>query len=223
VSGFVYRIHRACSTWDLFNKSLEKAKRILEKNQYPPDFYEPIIEKTLRDIIQGKESATEQQNTDTPTETNQVKKQLVFVQYRGKCTDDYARALHRANAPCTIVMTLRKLKTVLPSTKPPIEKIIRSGIVYQFTCPHCKMCYVGCTTRHLKIRADEHRTKKTQPVAKHAKNCSITPEYEDFEILASSSRSQDFLMTLEALWIRELNPQINTKDEYKTKELTIKL
>ena len=50
-----------------------------------------------------------------------------------------------------------------------------------------------------------------------------TPEYEDFEILPSSSRSQDFLMTLEALWIRELDPQINTKDEYKTKELTIKL
>ena len=83
------------------------------------------------------------------------------------------------------------------------------------------MCYVGCTTTHLKIRADEHRTKKTQPVAKHAKNCSITPEYEDFEILASSSRSQDFLMTLEALWIRELDAKFNTN--YKIKELTIKL
>ena len=222
VSGFVYRIHRACSTWDLFSKSLDKAKRILEKNQYPPDFYEPIIDKTLRDIIQGKEVRAEQEQ-EGRTEEERVKKQLVFVQYRGKCTDDYARALHRINAPCTIVMTLRKLKTVLPSSKPPIEKIIRSGVVYKFTCPHCKMCYVGCTTRHLKVRADEHRTKKAQPVAKHTKNCNIVPTYEDFEILASSSRSQDFLMTLEALWIRELDPTINTKDEYKTKELTIKL
>ena len=44
-----------------------------------------------------------------------------------------------------------------------------------------------------------------------------------FEILTSTSRSQDFLMALEALWVRELDPKINTKDEYKTKELTIKL
>ena len=50
-----------------------------------------------------------------------------------------------------------------------------------------------------------------------------TVSYEDFEILASSARSEDFLQTLEALWIRELDPKINTKDEYKMKELTIKL
>ena len=193
----------------------------MEKNQYPPDFYEPIIEKTLQDIFKGKEEATEQQAART--ETDQVKKQLIFIQYRGKCTDDYARALHRANAPCTMVMTLRKLKTVMPSTKPSMEKIIRSGIVYKFTCSRCRACYVGYTTRHLKIRADEHRTKKKQPVARHAKNCNSTVNYEDFEILASSARSEDFLQTLEALWIRELDPKINTKDEYKMKELTIKL
>ena len=36
VSGFVYRIHRACSSWESFHSSMEKAKRILEKNHYPP-------------------------------------------------------------------------------------------------------------------------------------------------------------------------------------------
>ena len=30
VSGFVHRIHRACSSWHYFHESLEKAKRILE-------------------------------------------------------------------------------------------------------------------------------------------------------------------------------------------------
>ena len=32
VSGFIHRIHRACSTWKHFNKSLQRAKQILEKN-----------------------------------------------------------------------------------------------------------------------------------------------------------------------------------------------
>ena len=43
IGGLVHRIYRACSNWELFHQSLEDAKIILEKNQYPPTFYEPII------------------------------------------------------------------------------------------------------------------------------------------------------------------------------------
>ena len=50
VSGMIYRIHRAYSTWANFHESLEKAKTILQKNQHPPSFYEPIIHKTLNKI-----------------------------------------------------------------------------------------------------------------------------------------------------------------------------
>ena len=78
VSGFVYRIHRACSTWELFSKSIERAKCILENSQYPPDFYEPIIEKTLQDIIQGRKK-TEQQQLSGEMETEQVRQKLVFI------------------------------------------------------------------------------------------------------------------------------------------------
>ena len=34
---------------------------------------------------------------------------------------------------------------------------------------------------------------------------------------------EDYLMTLEALQIKELDPKMNTKDEYKQRELTIRL
>ena len=54
VSGFVYRIYNACSTWHYFSDSIEKAKQILEKNQYPPSFYESIIEETLSTICKRK-------------------------------------------------------------------------------------------------------------------------------------------------------------------------
>ena len=102
--------------------------------------------------------------------------------------------------------------------------MIRSGIVYKFTCSRCMACYVGQTSRHLKVRADEHRTKKAQPIAKHVKRCNGSVSYDDFEILAYISRGEDHLLTLEALWIRDLNPSINTKDEfYKQKDLTIRL
>ena len=232
---FVYRIYRACSNWKHFHTSLEKAKRILERNQYPPDFYEPIIKKTLQNIVgEDKPSQTNDVRQESPPQPSHgepqathpedaPRKKMIFIQYRGKCTEAFARALHRCKAPCTVVMTLRTLRSVLPSLKPSVEKEIRSGIVYQVKCPRCQACYVGCTTRHLITRSGEHRTQKKKTMAKHLKACNATITCDDFEILASTSRGQDYLETLEALYIREINPKINTKDEYRSKELTIKL
>ena len=236
VSGFVYRIHRACSEWRHFHNSLSKAKKILEANQYPPEFYEPIIHTTLTAIFkpqekiptmsQQQESRQEQseQHTAIPEAssaeaTNQ--KHKLFVQYRGKCSEDYARALHRINAPCTVVMTLRKLQTMLPSLKPPVEKTLRSGVVYKLSCSRCQSCYVGQTVRHLRTRFNEHQTPSAA-VAKHLRNCQATMTCADTEILAATRRGQIYLMTLEAIWIRKLAPKINTKDEYRSRELTIR-
>ena len=69
----------------------------------------------------------------------------LFIQYRGKCSEHYARALHKIQAPCRVIMTLRKLKTVLPSLKPPIDLDFRSDVVHQIECPRCQAHYVGQT------------------------------------------------------------------------------
>ena len=135
VSGFVYRIHQSCSTWENFHLSLERAKRILEQNQYPPTFYETIIRDTLEKIFTAE--SKENESTSKSPSPAKSEKFLLKVQYRGRCTDDYARALHKAQAPCTVVMTLRKLKTVLPSLKEPVEKMFKSGVVYKIVCPSC--------------------------------------------------------------------------------------
>ena len=58
VSGFVYRIFRACSDWTRFHVSLERGKKVLERNQYPPGFYVPIIEQALRDILGVSDKTT---------------------------------------------------------------------------------------------------------------------------------------------------------------------
>ena len=119
-------------------------------------------------------------------------------------------------------MTLRKLKTVLPSLKPPVEKMLKSGVVYKITCPSCQACYVGETTRHLQARFKEHQ-QRAGPMKQHLKDCDTTLTEEDIDILHSSARGEAFLLTLEALHIRELKPTINTKDEWRSRELKMKL
>lgn len=153
ISGFVYCIYRAYSLWQNFHDSLGKAKCILEKNQYPPTFYDPIIKQTLDSIIGEVQHPTEKSSIQSNTRSGKV---TLFIQYRRKCTEDCACALHKINAPCTIIMTLGKLKTVLPSLKPPVEKMLKSGLVYCLTCPRCSACYVGETSRYLKFCIREH-------------------------------------------------------------------
>ena len=147
-----------------------------------------------------------------------------MLQYRGKCSEDYARALHKCNAPCMIVMTLRKLKTALPSLKPPVEKFLKSRVVYKFTCSRCAACYVGKTSRHLQTRYKEH-LRNSAPMRKHLNECgvNVNSTSEDMTILHQSTRSENHLLTLEALYIREYKPTINTKDEYRQRELIIKV
>ena len=61
------------------------------------------------------------------------------------------------------------------------------------------------------------------PMKKHLAECRSTIQEENVDILQTSSRGEEYLLTLEALHIREQKPKINTKDEYKSRELTIKI
>ena len=84
VSGFVHRIYRACSTWENFHTSLNKAKEILEKNQYPPPFYEEVIAKTLEKIVGPQEH--NEQIDGNEEDTSGQKRYSVTMQFRGSIT-----------------------------------------------------------------------------------------------------------------------------------------
>ena len=113
----------------------------------------------------------------------------------------------------------------MPSLKVDVEKALKSRIVYQLTCPRCQACYVGQTDRHILRRFKEH-LQPSQPFGQHVRLCGSMPNFEkreDVDVLQSTGRSIAFLQALEALWQREVKPIINTKDEYRSRVLTIKL
>ena len=215
VSGLVYRIFYSCSSWENFDTSLRKAKTILDNNQYPAGFYEPIIERTLNNIL--SHDVKEEEEGEEEEECK-----LLFVQYRGKVTEKFESNLKRINAPCKVVMTLKKTRNVMPSLKSNVEKALKSGIVYKITCSRCTARYVGQTSRHLLYRMKEHK-RITSPVGNHFKACDQMLTMNDVEILTISTKSMAHLMTLEALFIDHLKPEINTKDEYRSRALTIKI
>ena len=58
-------------------------------------------------------------------------------------------------------------------------------------------------------------------IQKEYKNFIVSED--DVDILQQTSRGESHLLTFEALHIEELKPEINTKDEYRSRTLTIKL
>ena len=146
-----------------------------------------------------------------------------FVAYRGRETDKLANAFYRLNAPCKVIMTTQKTKTVMPSLKPEVPKMLLSNVVYKIDCPRCKSSYIGQTSRILLRRTREHLGNRGI-VRAHLDKCGVDDlnECENVSVIGRSPTVSK-LMTLEALFISQFKPEINTKDEYRSRTLTLKL
>ena len=219
VCGFIHRISHACSTWENFHTSLEKAIKILHDNQYPSDFYEPLIRAAMHELYNPPEIS------EVQSEEDEGPKQLVFLQYWGKVTDKYVRTLNIIKAPCKTILTLPKLVRLSYQLLRYKSQLFQSPIAYKLLCPLCQACYVGQTNRHLLVQYKDY-CQPSKPFCKHIGLCAVSPSFDDkndVSILQPITRILAFLETLEALWQREIYPSINTKDEYRIREVTIKL
>ena len=121
------------------------------------------------------------------------------------------------------IFTTRKLKTCLSSLKTSFARKLRSKVVYKLTCSECNATYVDQTVRPLATRVNEHR-KGDSPVGQHLLECNKevggTAELKS-EIIDQTANSHK-LLTLEALHIWRERPKINTRDEVRSRELTLK-
>ena len=128
----------------------------------------------------------------------------------------------RLNAPCKIIMTTKKTKTIMPSLKPTVPKMLQSGVVYQISCPGCNSSYVGQTVRHLSRRFSEH-LGSSGTLKKHLETCveNTIISVDNVKVL-TKCYSDKKLLTLEALFIKQIKPELNTKDEFRSRVLTLK-
>ena len=217
IQGLTHRIYNASSTLSNFNIGMEDGIRILKENQYPEQLSRRIINSTLTKLKTGDCGAKPIRN-----DTEETVKKWMFLPYRGPATDTYIKKLTNIGALIRPIITTTKFKDVLPTLKPKIPKEFQSNLVYQFKCSRCNSTYVGKTCRHLLVRVQEHRTKKNQVLRKHAYACNTEVTMDDFKILTKTNKNNDFLETLEALFIRELRPNLNTKEDFRNKELRLK-
>jgi len=144
-----------------------------------------------------------------------------FIAYRGQPTEKLVKSFKKMNAPVKFVLTMKKTKHFLPSLKPMIPKMFQNNVVYKIDCPGCESSYVGQTVRHLQQRFKEHLGNKG-PVKSHFENCKIIDPTDKIIHILDRSRSLPRLLTLEALYIKQHKPTLNTKDQLRSRTLTLK-
>ena len=154
--------------------------------------------------------------------TNTVTYAMLMVQYRGNQRQYFANRLRKLTN-VQVVLTTIKLESCLPSLKSAISNDLKSRIVSKLSCSRCTSNYVGQTVRHMTTRIEEHK-KADSPVGLHLQQCQLEGNCEDlsWEII-DSLNSRTKLLTLEAIHIRKEKPGLNTSDEFRSRELTLKI
>ena len=150
-------------------------------------------------------------------------KKLIFIQYRGIETERLAEKLIDIGCIIKPVFTLRKMKTMTPSLKAKTELFNQSNLIYQYECASCNEAYVGYTTRHLGVRVEEHHTRKTSSIWKHHQECVGTFDRDAFTCLYKTNEGRMFLETVEVIFIHYKKPKLNEKDEFRCRQLRLKL
>ena len=216
VEGTVQRMNQATCEWDEFTAGIENNEKTFEKNRYPHQFYSQIVRNTLSKIVQKE---TQLNKNATEKSDPLTTRPILMLQYRGRESDHFARQLRRQNV--STIFTTRKLRSCLPSLKSKVVKSLTSRVVYRIQCPGCNSCYVGQTARHLTTRLTEHK-RQTSPLGAHFSDCKVHPKSVNAEIL-DSCLDTNKLLTPEALYIARLKPGLNQRDEYRSRELTVKM
>ena len=87
---------------------------MFEKNQYPPPFYEPIVENTMSKML--TQATVAEQNEKLGNLRERQARPTLLMEYRGLISDRFSRSIRKSTQAC-VLFTTRKMKTVLPSLK----------------------------------------------------------------------------------------------------------
>ena len=107
-------------------------------------------------------------------------------------------------------------------TQTTVPKMLQKGVNYQISCPECNSSYVGQTVHHLSRRFREH-LGSSGTLKKHFETCveNTIISLDNVKVL-TKCYSDKKLLTLEALFIKQIKPELNTKDEFRSRVLTLK-
>ena len=218
IRSLTTRAMKICSPSTL-NAEVSKLKEIFGDNGYPSY----VVDRTIRKTLEARSAHLPAQVDEA--ETPSLRRVTLRLPWIGRVSNTHRGEIERVivkgfpTAEPRVIFTTRKAfsgrqKDVLPI-------LSMSNVIYEFTC-RCARTYVGKTTQCLTERIKQHvpsrlleKTKvKTcaadSAITKHLKDnpgCVHTNIRDNFTVLAKG-RHQEHLNVLEAIFIRQKQPQL---------------
>ena len=196
-------------------QNIEKIKTILNKNSYPKNLINTLLQK----------KQCEQNSTKIQTNENETEKQnYCSIRYISGLTNK--QNLKNILNNDTIIPAYKPnktLNTVFTNTKSKIDKLQQNNLVYEIKClgnneQQCGKVYIGTTKRSLETRIKEHDTdikkqKETTALAQHMIMHKHTADLAGVSILDKERRSNT-RYTIESLRIQQkIVNTINYKED----------
>ena len=212
----LHRAYSVSSDWVYFHKEVEFLRKYFYNNCYPKFLFEKYVKRFLESkfhpIIPDPTVPKLNFYASFPYVNNKK-----FLTVLSQIIKKYFYCLNPK-------LVLRNPKTVgsLFKFKDTVPTLMRSLVVYKYTCPRCNLgTYLGSTKRMLKVRIDCHRgvshrtgsalsRKEFSSIRDHAAKCKTRISYNDFEII-SQAADETSLLILESLSIKQLVPSLNSQ------------
>ena len=203
-----------CSSEDLFNKEVEKLRKMFAANGYPKAFFDRTLEKFSLSKNEVKSDADENEPTD--------RRHIFGIPWVGNISREYKQKVtelikQHLEVDISSYYTSCKVSSFF-SLKSSTPFALKARVVYQYTClSDSDTYYIGKSKRHLVTRAKEHVNPKESnqsEVKKHIFGCDQCKKsklsLESFSIKKQCKDDYSARIS-EALMIKKLRPKINNQ------------
>ena len=206
-------------------KELDHLRKVFhEKNNYPRHITNQIIDEE----VEREQSNLQRQSDNKDDDKDETERVQLIMPYGGKKGQHLMRKLERniekglkGRVKLRTTYTPCKLGSRFP-VKDRTKLVHRHNVSYHIKCANkkCKSNYVGETKRRILPRTSEHNSKDEKShVLIHSKKTKHRRVFlQNLKILGSGYRTNFRRKISEALYIKELKPDLNVqKEAYKLK------
>lgn len=216
ISTLLHRAFTVSSDWLNFHKEVEFLRKYFSSNCYPGNLFDKYLKKFLNNKIHPI--------IPVPTVPKlEFYASLCFTNDK-KFLNNISKIIKKYFYCVNPKLVLRNPKTIgsLFKFKDTVPYLMRSLVVYKYTCPRCNLgTYLGSTKRMLKVRIDSHRgvshrtgcalsKKEFSNIRDHTIKCKTQINYDNFKIIAQAT-NETSLLILESLCIKQLVPSLNSQ------------
>ena len=214
----VDRAYKICSSNSSFWSEIEKLKSFFSKNGYPSHTIDKCITSKINTISKSQPII----------QTAEKKPLFVVIPYMSNSSNKTMSReileIVKRFYPQLELKILFKNDFSISSFfrfKDRVSTLLRSNLVYKYSCGQCNATYYGETTRHLKTRISEHKglsprtglplcNPSHSSIRDHALELNHDIDDKNFHIVFNSSPFDTKIS--ESILIHKHNPSLNNRD-----------